>query len=123
MSDAEWALTDGAIDVLIAVGISALIAFVISKAHGVYLNIKNSTDERWYAIRAAVEAAVEAAEQIGLDGRLKDYATDKFELAKGLVQAQLDARGIKLDFEKYADAIAALIESEVHRQFPKKDES
>lgn len=122
MTPAEWEIADGLIDVFIMTAVAAFVAYAAGKAYEVYHEVMASEDAKWWVIRDAVRTAVMAAEQVGLDEKVLREVGGKFELAKKFLQAQLDARGIKLNIEKYADAIAALIEQAVHDNFPHEPE-
>lgn len=73
--------------------------------------------DNWYQVEMAVERAVAAAEQLELAGKLGEYGEHKLNVAIDFVEAQLAAAGVPLDVGMYADAIRAMIEAEVKRQF------
>lgn len=115
MSDQEVAIIQTVIMWLIRVSIPPLIAWAITEFKA--WREAQADNEAWQKVELAVIDAVAAAEQLGLTGQLTEYGSDKLEVAISLVEAQLAAAGIPLDVDQYADAIRAMIEAEVHRQF------
>lgn len=122
MTPAEWEIADGLIDVFIMTAVAAFVAYAVERVCKIYSDLSMLENERWWVIKDAIVLAVKEAERVGLDEKVLREVGGKFELAKKFLQAQLDARGIKLNIEKYADAIATLIEQAVHDNFPHEPE-
>lgn len=116
MSQEEVAILQNVVMVLIQVAIPPLLVWGISEAKAHLEKLRQRGD--WWQVEAAVERAVAAAEQLGLTEQLADYGDAKLDVAIGFVEAQLAAAGVALDIDQYADAIRAMIEAEVKKQFP-----
>ncbi len=116
MSEQELVIIQKALLVLIQVGVPVLATIALSeyKRHLEKLRQYNN----WLAVEDAVRSAVAAAEQIGLKSDLQAYGGDKLNLAVDFVEAQLAAAGVPIEIDEHVDAIRALIEAEVRRQFP-----
>ena len=104
---------------LIQVTIPPLLALGIAEIKRYIDQVK--ADSKYRMIFYAVDNAVAAAEQLGLTGQLAAYGENKLQVAIRLVEEQLAIAGVPLDVQQYADAIRAMIEAEVQRQFPKLD--
>lgn len=100
------------LEIVLPVLVSALAGLAIAWITKVVNQIKSSisSDAQWY-ISQAVESAVLAAEQVGLD----DFLMDKKQYALNVAQKQLDAKGIKIDLGILSDLIEAAVMSEFNR--------
>lgn len=116
MSQEEVAILQNVMMVLVEVAIPPLLIWGISELKRHLEELRQR--EEWGQVEAAVERAVGAAEQLGLTGQLAEYGEGKFDAAVQFVEAQLAAAGVPLDVDQYADAIRAMIEAEVKKQFP-----
>lgn len=116
MTEQEFAILQKIVLVLIQVCIPPLIAWAIAEAKRYTDQLRKQ--EEWKRVFWAVESAVVAAEQLGLTGQLEKYGESKLDVAISFVEAQLAASGVPLDVDEYADAIRAMIEAQVHDQFP-----
>jgi len=116
VTEQELAILQKVVLVLIQVCIPPLLAWAIAEAKRAIDELRSQED--WRRIFWAVDAAVSAAEQLGLTGQLEAYGKTKLDVAIALVEAQLAAAGVPLDVDEYADAIRAMIEAEVHDKFP-----
>jgi len=116
MTEQELAILQKVVLVLIQVCIPPLLAWAIGEAKRAIDQLRKEED--WRRVFWAVDAAVSAAEQLGLTGQLEAYGKTKLDVAIALVEAQLAAAGVPLDVDEYADAIRAMIEAEVHDKFP-----
>jgi hypothetical protein len=111
MTEVEWEIVQKIILVLIQVAIPPLLAWGVAELKR-YLG-KLRQQEEWETVKEAVRVAVEAAEQLGLSDQLAVYGNDKLSAAVAFVEAQLEAQGIMLDIDQYAEAIRVMIEAEV----------
>jgi biopolymer transport protein ExbB/TolQ len=111
MTEVEWGIIQKIILVLIQVAIPPLLAWGIAELRRYLGQLRQK--EEWEAIKDAVRVAVDAAEQLGLTDQLEEYGEDKLAAALEFVEDQLEAQGIMLDIDQYADAIRAMIEAEV----------
>lgn len=117
MSELEVEILQKSILVFLRIAIPPLLAWGLAEFRR-WIELQRQRDY-WYQVERAVSVAVTAAEQLDLDDALKQYGADKLEAAVALVEAQLAAWGVPLDVDQHLDAIRAMIESEVKRQFPK----
>lgn len=115
MGEMELELIQALLMVVIQVVIPPLLVIGVAALKG-YLERLQEHDN-WYQVDLAVERAVAAAEQLELAGKLEEYGEEKFDVAVGFVEAQLAAAGVPLEVGAYADAIRAMVEAEVRRQF------
>ena len=100
------------LEIVLPVLVSAVAGLVIAWITKVVNDIKSrmSSDVQWY-ISQAVESAVLAAEQAGLN----DYLVDKKKYALNVAQKQLDAKGVKINLSILSDLIEASVMSEFNR--------
>jgi hypothetical protein len=115
MSEQELAILQNVILVFIEVSIPPLLALALSELKHHLAQLRRRED--WSQVEAAVERAVSAAEQLGLTEQLAEYGEGKLDVAIAFVEAQLDAAGVALDIDQYEQAIRAMIEAEVKKQF------
>ena len=116
MSDQEVAIIQNILMVLVQVAIPPLIAWSIAEFKA--WRKQQLQNETWRTVEKAVADAVAAAEQLGLTDQLEEYGEAKLDVACRFVEARLVAAGVPLDIDQYTDAIRAMIEAEVRRQFP-----
>lgn len=116
MSEQEAAILQNVLMVLVKVAIPPLLVWAISEFKA--WRKQQADNEAWMRVEWAVQDAVAAAEQLGLTDQLEAYGNDKLKAAFSFVEARLAASGVALNLDVYADAIRAMIEAEVNRQFP-----
>lgn len=96
-----------------------VIAWVVRLLTQVWSEFKANRPEVAYYVESAAEFAVTAAEQVGLSGKLSEFADSKLDYAMEMAQRWLAENNVKyIDI----DLLRAAIEAEVLKQFPKKSE-
>lgn len=72
--------------------------------------------ENFRLLQEVVEAAVQAAEQNGLAGKIRDEAQEKFNYALQAAQAWFNQQGIPIETAILADQIEAAVRRGVHKR-------
>lgn len=67
-------------------------------------------------LQQVVEAAVQAAEQNGLAGKIRNEAEEKFDFALKAAQTWFGQQGIQMDVKVLADQIEAAVRRGVHKR-------
>jgi len=111
----EVEIVQNVLMVLIQVAIPPLLLWGLAELKRHFESLRQR--DEWYQVEMAVSRAVTAAEQLGLTDQLTQYGEQKLDVAIQFVEAQLAAAGVPLDVDVYADAVRAMIEAEVQRQF------
>lgn len=112
---AEVAILQDVIMVVIQVSLPVLLAWGLAELKRFLGQMRKSND--WSTVEWAVSRAVAAAEQLDLTDQLAEYGEGKLDVAIKLIEAQLAAAGVPLDIDQYEQAVRAMIEAEVKRQF------
>ena len=106
-----WKFAEGLLAVALPILAVVVVVYLVQRVREMTKDISSNA---MYYIEDAARIAVNAAEQVGLAGAIKD----KKKYALDLAQEYLDKRGVKINLS----LLDGLIEAAVMEQFPHKSD-